>query len=151
HDYFSKTGQGVGSEYRYNFGGGTDGNFRTYFLDQHEATYVLPDGTESTNPAGRSYEIRGGANQLLPGNIRARARVDYFSSLVTSQTFNTNIYDFSRNQRTFGGNVIGAWGTYSLNATLDHSEYFVSQKDSVLSGSWPRIALTRNERPLLGS
>ena len=151
HDWFSKTGQGVGGEYRYNFGGGTDGNLRTYFLNQHESTYLLPDGTSSTTPAGRSYEIRGGANQLLPGNFRARMQVDYFSSLVTSQTFNTNIYDFSRNQRAYGGNVVGAWGTYTLNATLDHREYFYNADESVLSGSWPRVAISRNERPIGGS
>ena len=151
HDWFSKTGQGVGSEYRYNFGAGTDGNIRTYFLDQHEATYLQPDGTSTTSPAGRSYEIRGGANQLLPGNIRARAQADYFSSLVTSQTFNTNPYDFSRNQRAFGGNVIGAWGAYSLNSTLDRREYFYDRSNSAVSGSWPRVALSRNERPVLGS
>ena len=38
HDWFSKTGQGVGSEYRYNFGGGSDGNLRAYLLDQHATT-----------------------------------------------------------------------------------------------------------------
>ena len=37
--------------------------------------------------------------------------------------------------RAFGGNVVGAWGTYSLNATMDHSEYFYNLTDSVLSGS----------------
>jgi LPS-assembly protein len=151
HDWFSKTGQGVGGEYRYNFGGGTDGNFRSYFLDQHEATYVLDDGTEHTEPGSRYYEIRGGANQLLPGNLRGRMRVDYTSNIATSQIFNTNVYDLSRNQRTFGGNLIGAWGTYTMNTTLDHSEYFSNRTDSVLSGSWPRVSLSRNERPLLGS
>ena len=151
HDWFSKTGQGVGGEYRYNWGGGTDGSFRSYFLDQHEVTYVSDGGIENTQPASRYYEIRGGANQVLPGNLRARVRVDYTSSIETSQTFNTNVYDLSRNQRTFGGNLVGAWGTYTLNTTLDHSEYFSNRTDSVLSGSWPRVAITRNERPLLGS
>ena len=66
HDWFSKTGQGVGSEYRYNFGGGSDGNVRAYMLDQHEATYPQTDGTTTTVPASRSYEVRGGANQKLP-------------------------------------------------------------------------------------
>ena len=37
---------------------------------------------------------------------------------------NTNIYDISRNQRDFGGNVVGTFGRYSLNATIDHREYF---------------------------
>ena len=151
HDWFSKTGQGVGGEYRYNFGAGSDGNIRTYLLDQHDTTLVGSDGSDTLYPGSRSYEIRGGANQLLPGNLRARARVDYFSSIATSQTFNTNIYDASRNNRSFGGNVVGAWGTYSLNGTFDHSEYFYDTTNSGITGSWPRIALTRNERPLFGS
>jgi LPS-assembly protein len=150
HDWFSKTGEGLGSEYRYNAGSG-DGNIRAYLDDQHAATYTLSDGTQTETAASRSYEIRGGANQVLPFGLRARANVNYFSSIATSQTFNTNIYDASRNQRSFGGNVVGAWGKYSLNATLDHSEYFYNLTDSVLSGSWPRVSLTRNERPILDS
>ncbi len=152
HDWFSKTGQGVGSEYRYNFGAGSDGNVRAYLLDQHAATYVQSNGsTPVTTDASRSFEIRGGANQVLPAHLRARANVNYFSSIVASQTFNTNVYDASRNQRSFGGNVVGAWGTYTMNATIDHSEYFYNTTDSVLSGSWPRVAFTRNERPILDS
>lgn len=151
HDWFSKTGQGLGSEYRYNVGTG-DGNIRAYLDDQHATTYILDNGTE-TQPtaAARSYEIRGGANQLLPFNLRARANVNYFSNIVASQTFNTNIYDASRNNRSFGGNVVGAWGKYSLNATMDHSEYFSNLTDSYLAGSWPRVSFTRNERPILDS
>jgi LPS-assembly protein len=147
HDWFSKAGQGVGTEYRYNWGGGSDGGIRTYLLNQH----ALPDVASGAQAERRSYELRGSANQTLPGNLRARARADYFSSLETMQTFNTNIYDVSRNQRTFGGNVIGAWGTYTLNGTFDHSEYFYSKSQSILSGGFPRVSLARNERPLLGS
>ena len=150
HDWFSKTGQGVGGEYRYNTGLG-DGDLRTYVLDQHAATYTQQNGSVFKTDPARSYEIRGGANQLLPGHIRARANVNYFSSIVTSQTFNTNIYDASRNQRSFGGNLVGSWGNYSMNTTLDHSEYFYNLTDSVLSGSWPRVSFTRNERPILNS
>jgi LPS-assembly protein len=148
HDWFSKTGQGVGSEYRYNMGGGNDGTFTAYMLDEHAATYILPSGESQTTQAQRSYDIRANANQLLPGNLRARANVNYFSSIVSSQTFNTNIYDASRNQRSFGGNIVGAWRSYTLNATLDHSEYFFTTTDSAVSGSWPRVSLMRNERPI---
>jgi LPS-assembly protein len=150
HDWFSKTGQGVGGEYRYNMGAG-DGNLNAYMLDQHEATYAQPGGASTTSDALRSFDLRGGANQLLPGNLRARANVNYFSSIVSSQTFNTNIYDASRNRRSFGGNLVGAWGKYSMNATMDHSEYFYNTTDSVVSGSWPRVSLSRNERPILDS
>jgi LPS-assembly protein len=145
HDWFSQAGQGVGTEYRYNWGDGSDGNIRTYLLNQRALA------ASSGSSGQRSYEVRGAANQILPGNLRARARVDYFSNFETMQTFNTNIYDLSRTQRTFGGNVIGAWGTYTFNGTLDHSETFYGKTQSILAGGWPRVALTRNERPLLGS
>src|SRR5262249_26310462 len=142
---------GLGSEYRYNMGGGSDGIFRIHMLDEHEVTYIVDGVEQPPTPARQSYDIRANANQLLPGHLRARANVSYFSSIVSSQTFNTNIYDASRNQRSFGGNIIGAWRSYTLNATLDHSEYFYSTTDSSVSGSWPRIQFARNERPLPGS
>jgi LPS-assembly protein len=151
HDWFSKTGQGVGGEYRYNFGRGNDGTISTYLLNQHETSYLQPGGTPSNYPASRSYEVRGAASQTLPGNLHARARVDYFSSIVQSQTFNTDVYNASRNSRTFGGNVVGAWGTYTLNGTLDHTEYFYDLQNSQLGGSWPRVNFARNEKPLFGS
>ncbi len=37
------------------------------------------------------------------------AQVNYFSSIYTNQTFNTNVTDASQNQRSYGGNVVGAW------------------------------------------
>ena len=151
HDYYSKIGQGIAGEYRYNRGNGNDGFFRTQVLNQHETDYVNSDGSVSTLPADHYFDLVGSASQRLPGHLLARGRVNFPSSIATSQTFNTNIYDLSRNQRSYGGNVVGAWGTYSLNATLDHTEYFYTPDESVLSGAWPRVALTRNERPLLGT
>lgn len=151
HDWYSKTGQGIGSEYRYNFGGGSDGNVRGYMLDEHQTTSVSTGGAPSVRPAVRSYEFRGDANQMLPGKLRARGLVEYFSSFETMQTFNTNIYDASRSRRRFGGNVIGAWNAYTLSGTFDHSEYFGSSTLSTLTGGWPRVAFTRNERPIPGT
>ena len=56
HEFFSQVGQGVSGEYRYNFGGGSDGTFNAHFLDQHESTYPQADGTVTTVPA--SAELR---------------------------------------------------------------------------------------------
>ena len=153
YDWFSKTGQGTGGEYRYNFGGGSDGNLRAYLLDEHETTYAQDDGTTSTVAAARNYEIRGNAEQIFPGHLRARANIDYFSNLATNQTINTNIYDTSRNRRTYGANVVGAWSNYSFNGTFDHSEYFsdAAGTSSSVVGSSPRLSFSRNERPLFGS
>jgi LPS-assembly protein len=148
HDYYSKIGQGVGGEYRYNWGVLADGSVRGFMLDQRAVTYVGSDGTAVPREADRYFDLTGSANQLLPGNIRARGRISYPSNIATSQAFNTNIYDLSRNQRTYGGNIVGAWGSYGLNATIDHSEYFYDENNSVTSGGWPRVAFSRNERPI---
>ncbi len=150
HDWFSRGAHAYGGEYRYNIGNG-DGTIRGYTLDQQGTTYVLDDGSESSVAGSRSYEFRGSANQVLPGNLRARARVDYFSSFETIQTLNTNVNDASRNQRTIGANVVGAFDGYSLNGTFDRNEYFSSQTTSGLTGSAPRVTLTRNERPLFAN
>ena len=44
HDWFSKTGQGAGSEYRYNYGPGENGNIRAYYLDQKAVDYSADGG-----------------------------------------------------------------------------------------------------------
>ena len=146
YDWFSQAGQGLGGEYRYNSAPGSDGTFRAYLLDQRELT----SGT-TTLPASRSYDYRGAANQTLPGGFHARTNVSYFSSFESMQTFNTNVYDASRNQRSFAGNVVGVVGDFSVNGTLNRSEYFYGTTNSAISGTWPRVALARSERPLLGS
>jgi LPS-assembly protein len=148
HDWYSKTGQGVGTEYRYNVGGGSDGGVRAYMLDEHDASYVQPDGSVKPLSAQRSYDVDGEANHLLPGNFRARARIDYFSSITTNQTFHTNINDASRNVRSYGGNVVGAWRGYSVNGTFDRNEWFNTTTSSGVTGNSPRISVSRNERPL---
>src|SRR5207253_1919588 len=58
----------------------------------------------------------------------------------------------SRNQRNYGGNIVGVLNGFSINGTFDHNEYFYSGSDSsAVNGSWPRVNVSRNERPLLGS
>ena len=48
YDWYSNDGQGFGSEYRYNFGAGSNGNLKTYWLDQKATT---DDGRRSSPPA----------------------------------------------------------------------------------------------------
>jgi lipopolysaccharide assembly outer membrane protein LptD (OstA) len=151
HDWFSKTGQGLGSEYRYNYGGASNGNLKAYFLNQHNATYTLDDGTTYTQAASHSYEVHGNATQFFPFGIRARGRVDYFSSITENQSFNMNYLNAYTNQRSYGGNAIGAWGTYSMNATVDHTQWFSNATTSATTGSWPTISFNRNERLIPGT
>jgi len=151
HDWFSKTGQGYGSEYRYNFAGLSNGNIRAHVLKEHGADYAQDDGSVFTRPGTTTYEIHGTATQMLPQRILARGRVEYFSSIAEMQSFTMNYTNAYLNQRSFGGNAVGAWGAYSMNATVDHTEYFSSTTASATSGNWPKISLNRNEKLIPGT
>jgi LPS-assembly protein len=148
YDWFSRAGEGTGGEYRYNYGGGSDGQMSAYVLDEPSTTYNDAGGNPQTQPGGRSYTLIGSANQALPHRFRARAQVDYFSNIITNQTFNTNVYAASSNRRYFNTNVNGIIGGVSVNGTFDRSEYFNNTVSSAITGSSPRLTLNRGERPL---
>jgi LPS-assembly protein len=120
-----------------------------YLLDENAVMETGADGTvTTTTPAKRSYQIRGAANEVLTPHLRASGQVMYFSDVVAQQTYNTNILDASRAQRTISGNLSGSWGLYNLRASYDRSEYFSGSSDSALSASTPRISFSRGQRPI---
>jgi len=139
HDWFTSRGQGVGGEYRYVGGAASQGTFKTYYLKEKEATYSTSSGT-TTTPAATNYEVRANVVQGLPASLRARANVDYFSSIVTRSTFNQNPYDWSSRQRSVRGNLSGNWGKQSMSATYDTTELFFTETASQTSGGTPRLS-----------
>jgi LPS-assembly protein len=151
HDWFSKTGQGFGGEYRYVRGPGSDGFFRAYNLREHEATYTNALGQEVVTPGRTSYELRGTMSQRIGRALRARGRVDYFSSLAVQQTYHMNVYDASRTQRSYSGSLTANLAQYTITGAYDRSEYFYGNTSSSVKGGQPRVSVTRGERPLFGS
>ena len=154
HDWFTATGQGLGADYQYILGPGSQGNVRTYLLNERE-TSVLdqfgPGTGETIFPARRSYELRGTAQHRISNALTARGQIDYFSDITVQQTYHTNIYDASNRSRTFGGNVTGSWGSYTLSGTGDFAETFFGATESSLYGAGPRVSFDQAERSLLGS
>ena len=71
HDWYTSAGQGVGGEYRYNYGNGTDGNFNVHWLDQKET---------DVHARRRIDQLAAGAAQLRdsrrrqPGHLAALSR-----------------------------------------------------------------------------
>jgi LPS-assembly protein len=145
-DWFSKTGSGVGLEYRYALARGS-GDLRAYQLNQKQTTF-LTSGGEQTLDASREYTVRGSLNHLLPGNFRASANVDYFTSLITNQTFNTNINNVAQNTSSYGGNIAGSLKSFTMNSTFQRREQFTSSTSSIVNGTTPSVRLSRSERPL---
>ncbi|HWP98879.1 MAG TPA: putative LPS assembly protein LptD [Vicinamibacterales bacterium] len=148
HDWYSRTGQGVGAEYRYALGPESSGVVRTHLLDERAVEIALPGGGISRQPARRSYQLDGSFAHALPWRLRARGQAQYFSNVTVQQLYHHDIYRASNRQRTLGGNVTGAWREYLLNATLQHSEIFYDLTSSNRYGALPRVALARAERPL---
>jgi LPS-assembly protein len=146
HDWYSKTGQGYGTEYRYVRGAGSDGVMRFYSLREHEAQY-----DDTVTPARLSFEIRGSGTQRITPAVRARFRADYFSDIEVQQTYHQNVYDASRRQRVFSGSVTGGWREYNATGTVDRTEYFYGTTSSSIRGGAPRLLINRNERPLFGT
>ncbi len=151
HDWFSKTGQGAGAEYRYRTARRSYGNLRAYHLSEHETTYTDESGNVVDQPARKSYEVRGDATQTLGAGFDARGRADYFSDITVQQTYQTNIYEATRRQRLYSGAVTGAWNAYSMMAAYERRETFFGTESSTLTGSTPRFSGRRAERPLFGS
>jgi LPS-assembly protein len=147
HDWFTKRGQGVGGEYRYVAGPGSQGYLRVYNLREHAST----DSAGNTLAGTTSYDVKSNASYTLGGGWSARARVDYFTSLQTQQRYNTNIYDTSRSQRSVSGGVSGQFLGLGVNGSYDWSEYFSGTTNSAVTGSTPRLQVSKGERPLFGS
>jgi LPS-assembly protein len=148
HDWFSKTGQGFGTEYRYIRSRSSSGDARIYLLREKPTSYLDSTGALVPVPGRRSVEARGGLTEELPWKLRGRARMDYFSDISVQQTYNTNIYDASRSQRSFNASVAGNWGPYGVSGTFDRSQYFFNSTDSTVSGALPRISVNRGEQPI---
>jgi LPS-assembly protein len=145
--FYSKTGYSFGSQYRYVQTRGS-GNVQFTTVREHEASYDQPDGSVNVVPGIDSYTFNGTLSQALPGNLRATAHADYFSSLVAQQRYQQNIYAATNRTRNFGGNIIGSWGANTISSTLEHDEIFTNATDSIVSGTLPRVNYTRSEQKL---
>jgi LPS-assembly protein len=148
HDFFSKTGQGFGAEYRYIQSSSSSGNVQTYILREHDANYTQPDGSVTTQPGIDSYQINGSMQQAITSHLRLTGTANYFSSLVSQQRYQQNIYAATNRTRSFGVNATGNWGANTISATVDRNETFanVNNDDSNVVGTLPRISFSRGEK-----
>ncbi len=147
HDWMSKAGQQLGGEYRYVLGPGSQGDSRFSLLDENGVT----DSSGNVGPGTRSYTISGNMMQRLPRAFSLRANADYFSSIVTQQTYQQDIARATNRNRRFGSYVTGAIGNYQVSATADRTDYFYTATSLTTYGSMPRVNISRSERPIAGS
>jgi LPS-assembly protein len=148
HDWYSKTGQGFGSEYRYELGGGNHGNAEFNLLNEHAAEYRQSDGSVVTTNPSRSFLMRGGLSQALGAGLHARANVDYSSDLAVQQRYQQDILQINNRTRNIGGNVTGNWQEYVFSGTVEKRDLFYGEDSLTTTGGLPRINFSRGERPI---
>jgi LPS-assembly protein len=139
HDWFAKSGQGYGAEYRYISAPGSTGNFRVYRLQESAVT---------DRPERKSFEIVANAVQKLPAHLTARANINYFSDVTVQQQYQMDLYSATLRNRQYGGNLAGAWGRDSLSFTFQQTEIFYNETDSQLVGNTPRLTYQRAATPI---
>jgi LPS-assembly protein len=138
HDWFTRAGQGYGSEYRYVTDAQSSGSFQVYRFSQNAVEY-RDDNETGTLPASQSFKVRANATQTITRGLRARARVDYFSDVITQQLYQQNFYDASQRSRIVQAALSGAWGSYNATAAYDQTEVFSDERRSSIYGGTPRI------------
>lgn len=143
HDWFLSRGQGAGSEYRYIASPQSQGNARFYRLAEHANT-----ANGVSNPDRTSYQMQANATQALPGGLRGRVRVDYFSDITAQQLYNNNLYQQTFSTRSFGGGLSGAWMGLSVSGQYQRTESFANQTTSFVSGQAPGITASYTGRRL---
>ena len=149
YDFFSKTGQAYGGEYRYVQAPGSQGSLRTQYIAEHEATYTNNDGSLHTVAGQSSYSITGSMAQKLPRGWRATGNANYFSSLIAQQRYQQNVFAATNTTRSFNAGVTGSIRKLNLTGSVDRSEYFTGSGDSSsLYGSLPRISANVAQSPI---
>jgi LPS-assembly protein len=149
HDWFTTAGHGYGGEYRYVAGPGSSGEIRVRRFHQKEATYVT-DGVSKTIEASTSFEFTGSAVHAITPAVRARARVDYASNIISQQLYQQNLVRATNPVRAIEGAVSGNWGALSSNVSYQRTELFTSADRSLLYGSTPRVTTALAPQRLFG-
>ena len=149
HDWFTRTGQGAGAEYRYVAGQGSYATFRFYRLDQRR-TEFRQSGSVAILPAQSSYQFSGTGSQAIGTAVRLHERVDYASSLITQQLYQQSLYQASNATRTVEAGLAGAWSGLTTSALFQRIETFTGADTSQVYGGSPRITAAVAPQRLFG-
>jgi LPS-assembly protein len=139
HDWFTKAGQGAGAEYRYVAAAQSLGDVRFYRFSREETTFTDGSQTQTLEKAN-SYEVTGNLSHALTRNIRARARLDYFTDLITQHLYNQNLYAATRNRRLIEAGLTAGFGPLMTSMLYQRSELFTAETTSQIYGSTPRVS-----------
>ncbi len=141
HDWFTATGQGYGTEYRWMRSPTSIGNLRAYRLQQKAANVNGFDLPES-----RSLLLNGSITQDLPLRLKGRARIDYSSNITANQLYSQDVFNATNGLSSWNGNISGSWQFLNTSLTAQRTQQFFSATSSRISGSLPSLTAAVSNR-----
>jgi lipopolysaccharide assembly outer membrane protein LptD (OstA) len=141
HDWMPSAGQGYGAEYRMIAGPGTDSQVRLYRLNERPT---------ADRDAHSSFDMKAHAIARLPAKLSAKVNVDYFTDVTIQQAYQQDLYNATRQTRSYGGNLSGAWGRDSISAIFQRADYFSGDTLDRTSGARPRLSYRRSPTQIAG-
>jgi len=135
-DTFTKSGYGLGHEFRYTLPSPSRGNFRTY-------------GFRRTDAGGWEHDINWNAVQILPGKWRATVDVREVSTLDFQEEFQESLDLASRRDRRSSVDFQRSFGPLNVRAFADSVDYFFGTDDSFdRRRHLPALVLNQSPRKL---
>ena len=150
HDWYTRTGQGLGGEYRYMSNLSSSGTLRYYRFSQHTAQFTT-NGKVTTLPASTSQRVQGALTQTLGPTIRMRARVDYFTDIITQQLYQQNVAYATQPYRVVEAGMSAGVGRLSTSLQYLRSELFSNPTNSFVYGNAPRLTSSLAPQMLFGT
>ncbi len=147
HDWYTRSGQGLGTEYRYMAAPGSEGRAKLHVLS---APAVLGGDGTIQREARRSYRIDGTAAHGLPRGFRLFGEANFFSD-AAAQQLHQDVDVFSRRERFFKGSLTGSLGRYRLHAVFEERDFFSGASPAQRSGQAPYGGVTIGDAPIAGS
>jgi LPS-assembly protein len=148
YDYFKKSGNGFGTEYRFVTAPGSNGDFRIYTLGQ---TVEPATGGAPAQTNRRSYRFTAHLNQDLPRGFRLVGSTNYFTNVTTQHVFNQNSFAFSDQTRDLVVGLTGGRRRYRFSSSYEqHDLYSFNNNVATASrfGYAPRVGLLMSDAPI---
>lgn len=146
HDWYTKTGQGFGSEYRYVASPGSQGRMNVTMQNLRElgANGIVSETAGTT----RSFRVDGDLNQALPGGFRMLGSANYVSDVKSLQSYQ-NINAYSNRQSGFRAQISGTVARrLRVAATAEQRDLFWGTERGQRSGRAPAINLSLSDTPI---
>ena len=145
HNWYQKTGQGFGADYRYVASASGRGNMSFNMVNTRPV--YADDGQTITQQGEREYQINGDANQALPHGFGLNGYVRYFSSAATQQLYQ-NIVDSSQRDREFTANLYGRISRLRIDGKFQQVDRFSGTTNATRYGSRPSALVTMTDTPI---